>query len=181
MKYLPYVLMTAALAAAVTVLLFGQACDPGVESQPPLPLPQRLRPIACDRLTWDFIEGRRSLLEVAVLFDKLNNMGGPGRRHDRWSEWTHLSLRLPGRTKAERLCQQVEAWVRAALADDPMHCETVLERLEAEFNDAVRQDGDITLPDPEKLETDEQIINRTEKELTPKERQDIYRTKPHGR
>lgn len=137
-KRLPYIALALVFAATVGLLIKPPA---GATTEPigpslvdpafaqPWPETLQLRPIVRERLTKEVIEGRRSLLSAATLFGELNQLGG--QPLDRSLTDVPLGkLRLPGRTPAERLCQQVECWVRATLRDNPRRRDAVVARLE---------------------------------------------------
>lgn len=165
-KRLPHIALAVAFVAAVVVLFkrpAGEAMEPAAPAlvEPTLAQPwseaMQLRPIVRDCLTREVIDGRRSLLAAATLFGQLNQLNG--QPLDRSMLDSPIGrLLLPGRTPSERLCQQVESWVRVALRDDARRRNAVLARLEAEFRRAPRQDGDIRLPDPGTLESVEKLF-----------------------
>ncbi|HTK78780.1 MAG TPA: hypothetical protein VL371_26210 [Gemmataceae bacterium] len=165
-KRLPYIALAVAFAAAGLLLLKPPAggtsdrvspamVDPALAQ--PLPEVMQLRPVVRERIVREVIEGRRSLLAAAALFGELNQLDG--QPLDRSMRETPVGkLRLPGRTLSERLCQQVECWVRVALRDNPRRSEAVMARLEAQYRNAPRDNGDIRLPDPASLESVEQLF-----------------------
>jgi len=165
-KRLPYIALAAVFVAAVVLLIkppTGGAIEPPgsslVEPSFAQPWPEilQLRPIVRERLTQEVIEGRRSLLAAATLFGQLNQLNGQPLDRS-LTEIPVGKLRLPGRTPSERLCQQVESWVRATLRDNPRRRDAVVARLEAQYRNAPRNDGDIRLPEPGGLETVEQLF-----------------------
>jgi hypothetical protein len=170
MKRLPYLALTAALVAAVLVWKDRQpqrpALEPVLDAFPETTL---MLPFVRDRLARDVLDGRRSLLATATLFGELNRLKGETADCAR-IPGTELPLSLPGRTAAERLCQHVERWVRAVLKNDPDRADVAIARLEAEFHAAVRERGEIRLPDPASLEPVERIVHRIRESLSPLQR-----------
>jgi len=118
-------------------------------------------PFARDRLARDVIEGRRSLLATATLFGELNRLTGESA-DDAGIPANESPLSLPGRTAAERLCQQIERWVRAMLRNEPARKDAAIAHLEAEFQAAIRAHGEIRLPDAASLEPVEQFLAETQ-------------------
>jgi hypothetical protein len=165
-KRLPHITLGLALAVAGLLLLqrpAGRPVDsPGVplvdpRLAQPWPVEIQLRPVVRERLAREVIDRRRSLLSAAALFRQLNQLDG--RPADRWLlQLVDGEFRLPGNTPAARLCRQVEAWVRVALREDVPRRDAGLARLEAEFRDAPRRDGDLRLPDAATLEPVEELI-----------------------
>lgn len=158
MKLLPCLALTAALVAAVLVWNDRQPQRPAVDDQlAPLPEITRMLPFARDRLAREVIEGRRSLLATATLFGQLNLLRGESLDCTRIPP-VESPLSLPGRTPEERLCQQVERWVRAMLRNDPARKEPAIAHLEAEFEAAMREHGQIRLPDAASLVPVQRIL-----------------------
>jgi hypothetical protein len=182
MKPLPCLALTAALIAAGVVLIKRPTGEPaesaGAQQVDPLvarPWPEsmQLSPFAREMLVREVIDGRRTLLQAATLFRELHLWNGQP-----WDRpWVVLSgFRLPGGTPGERLCQQVEAWVRGTLDDNPERCDTVLTRLERELRDAPREHGEICLPDPASLESVEQLLADARDSLTELQRRNIEKS-----
>lgn len=182
MKPLPCLALTAALMAAGVVLIKRPTGEPA-ESAGPEPVDtqvaqpwsesMQLSPFARAMLIQDVIDGRRTLLQAATLFRELHLRNG-----QRWDRpWVVLAgFRLPRGTPGERLCQQIEAWVRGALENDPERCEAVLSRLEKELRDAPREHGEICLPDPAGLQSVEQLLADARESLTELQRRNIERS-----
>jgi hypothetical protein len=171
MKLLPCLALTAALVAAVLIWNDRQPQGPAVEPDSANSFPEitLMLPFARERLARDVIEGRRSLLATATLFGELNRLKGESA--DSGSiPGTETPLRLPGRTPAERLCQHVERWVRAILRNDPGRKDIAIAHLEAEFQAALHEHGEIRLPDPANLEPVERLLARIRDSLSPLQR-----------
>jgi len=171
MKLLPYLALTATLVAAVLIWNDRQPQGPAGDAEFADPFPETtlMLPFARERLTRDVIEGRRSLLATAALFGELNRLKGESADSGR-IPGTDTPLRLPGRTPAERLCQHVERWVRAILRNDPGRKDIAIAHLEAEFQAAWLEHGEIRLPDPASLEPVERLLSRIRDSLTPLQR-----------
>jgi hypothetical protein len=182
MKHLPHVVFSIALAAAGLALLKPPTPGPIDASGPELVDPKVARPFpeamqlssyARNLLIEEVIDGRRSLVSAATLFRELDLRNG--QVWDRpWIRLAEGTCRLPGRTPAERLCRQVEIRLRETLGQDPGRRDAVLARLEGEFRDAHRVDGDICLPGPETLESVEHLLARARASMTDRQRRHLY-------
>src|SRR5262245_52511131 len=183
MKLLPCLVLTAALVASVLVWNDRKPQRPAIDSDQefakPLPEINQMLPFVRDRLAREVIQGRRSLLATATLFGELNRLKGESAEcvSIRASE---MPLRLPGRTTAERLCQHVERWVRAVLRYDPARAEVAVARLDAEFQAALLEHGEIRLPDPASVESIDKILAETRHSLNVNQHTDPYPSS-HGR
>jgi hypothetical protein len=150
------VLLVLALAIIVIVLVF-LAKEPTA-----LPEPESrsaslaeivcLRPLVKDQLAVDVATGRRSLIDVATLFDAL----------DRRPPVPEEVLPPPstGTTHAEVLCRQVISCVERLFIADPDRRAIVSARLRAELQRALDQAEVLRLSDLESLESLDSLLAR---------------------
>ena len=94
----------------------------------------------------DVIAGRLTLLEAGALFSAADT--------DLNSESLRYRLdQFPGNSDAERHCRRVISYVEMALAAEPSELNTIVNRLNAELQDALeRNSGIVSLPESDTVE-----------------------------
>jgi hypothetical protein len=91
------------------------------------------------KITADVIDDRLGLLEAAAAFHAAD-AGLPA------DQQVPLKDRFPGASDGERECRRVICFVKTALEDEPSRHAAVVERLEAELQAQLQQDGTVRLP-----------------------------------
>jgi hypothetical protein len=130
-----------------------------------------LRMLAKDLVAREVLASRLALVEGAALFGELERLppelGDPPRLDGR-----NDAVRIPGRTREERLCQHVIAHAVAALRlEPPDRAAAAAERLTEEFFAELPERGAIRLPDPAALEPVKLLLERAWAELPPERRE----------
>ncbi len=169
------------LAGALTVVLCRRPDGPAEDLPARAPeelvdgFPETvaLRSLAKRQLAREAAEGRRSLLEAAALFGELNRL--PPETPPVRPDPAEPPAPLPGGTEAERLCQQVVAFARVALADrPPAEAQAAVARLVAEFRAELGRHGAVRLPDPSCLTPVHEILEQVRQATTAAERQALF-------
>jgi hypothetical protein len=129
-----------------------------------------LRELAKKRVARAAADGRRSLVEAAALFGKLNRHPPELPPLDLLDDipW---AVSIPAHTEEERLCRQVVQWVDGfRLSESPAYAEAAVTRLIAEFREELRKHGDIRLPDPSTLPPVQELLDQARATMTEAER-----------
>jgi hypothetical protein len=148
-----YLGLAIAVAATVAVVFAPHLPEPvqpdglsAIESvEGPVPDTVVLRGWAKYQIARDVAAGRRGLLDAAALYGELNRL--PPVVHLSLHDADNSPWRDPVRTTEEMLCRQVMTWVEQQLIREaPDRVGRVLDRLETEFREALREHGAIRLP-----------------------------------
>jgi hypothetical protein len=167
---------TVALAAASLIIILSP-CLP--ESHEPLqrlsseargqalPTTLVLRIGAKHQIVGDVIDGRLTLVQAAALFGALNRLP-PESMKPSLSDVYPSHVRLRAHTDEEWLCEQVVHWVSFELADRQDLRDATVARLEAEFKEALGNEGMVRLPDPLTVVPVQELLERAKAELITK-------------
>lgn len=164
---------TVLVLGATSLMLIIDPCPPEADELPRPPLEHVLRGLpeiltlridAKDRIAKQVIAGQLSLIQAAALFGALNRLSPQSVEPPR-SDLHASRLGFPAHTDDERLCQQVVLWVDAELAEATDVREATLLRLKAEFQEELRKEGRVRLPDPLTLVSVQELLGRAQSEL----------------
>src|SRR5262245_54746629 len=119
-----------------------------------------LRILAKRQIALDVANGRRLLVEAAVLFRELNRLS-PAATDLTLADRYLSALRAPVGSDEERLCRQVVVGVDCVMQKEGTlaWAEEAVARLEAEFRAAPRTHGVIQLPDASALTPVQELLN----------------------
>ena len=153
MQRWPYCFLALAVAATVAAVFAPHSPEPVQPDKPsaiesvagPVPDTVALRGWAKYQIAGEVAAGRRRLLDAAALYCELNQL--PPVVNLSLQDADNAPWRDPVRTNEEMLCRQVMTWVEQQLIREaPDGVGRVLDRLEAEFREALREQGAIRLP-----------------------------------
>jgi hypothetical protein len=177
MQRWPYCFLALAVAVTVAAVFAPHSPEPVEPDNPsaidalarPVPETMALRVWAKYQIAHDVAAGRRGLLDAAALYGELNQLPrvvNLSREDVYKSPW-----RDPVRTDEERLCRQVVTWVQQLLIREaPDRVSQVLDRLEVEFREALRDQGEIRLPGPSSLPALRGVLEQARAKMTEAQR-----------
>ena len=140
----------------------------------PIPETMALRGWAKLQIAREVSAGRRTLLDAAALYGELNQL--PPVVNLSLHDGDNATLRGPVRTNEEMLCRQVMTWVEQLLIREaPDRVGRVVDRLEAEFRAALREQGAIRLPGRPSTSAVREVLEQARARMTGAHRQIPFR------